>query len=117
MGSGTRTKRLGSGTFRCPCEGSSRRYELKAVRRWVEVRGLPVIRLDEVGRYVECRSCASTFDPGVLAHQTDAPVEDVLTRILRRSAGALLPDRPLSDDELRAYKADRENYFKRSTRH
>ncbi|MEM7287503.1 MAG: hypothetical protein AAF480_14220 [Actinomycetota bacterium] len=101
LGSGTRTRRLGSGTFRCPRERSSRQYELKAVQRWAFLRRVPLVRLGEVGRYVECRSCGSTFDHGVLAHPGDAPVEDVLTRILRRAAGSLLPDGPLSQEERR----------------
>ena len=101
LGPGTRTRRLGSGTFRCPRERSSRRYELKAVRRWAYLKRVPILRLGEVGRYVECRSCGSTFDHGVLAHPTDAPVEDVLTRILRRAAGSLLPDAPLSHEDRR----------------
>ena len=101
LGPGTRTRRLGSGTFRCPRERSSRQYELKAVRRWAFFKRVPILRLGEVGRYVECRSCGSTFDPGVLAHPGDAPVEDVLTRILRRAAGSLLPDAPLSQEERR----------------
>ena len=101
LGSGTRTTRLGSGTFRCPRERSSRRYELKAVRRWAHLSRLPIVRLGEIGRYVECRSCGSTFDPGVLAHPGDAPVEDVLTRVLRRAVPALLPSTPLDTDQRR----------------
>lgn len=101
LGQGTRTRRLGSGTFRCPRERSRRQYELKAVQRWAFLARVPILRMSEVGRYVECRSCASTFDHGVLAHPNDAPVEDVLTRILRRAAGSLLPDTPLSREERR----------------
>ncbi len=101
LGSGTRTRTLGSGTFRCPRERSARRYELKAVRRWAQLSRLSVVPLGELGRYVECRSCGSTFDPGVLAHHGDAPVEDVLTRILRRATATLLPGTPLDADERR----------------
>jgi len=49
-----------------------------------------VVRLDEIGRFVECQSCNSTFDIGVLAQLSDAAVEDVLTRALRRTATTLL---------------------------
>lgn len=103
LGQGTRTRRLGSGTFRCPRERSRRQYELQAVQRWAFVRRVPFlrVRLREVGRYLECRSCGSTFDPGVLAHPGDAPVEDVLTRVLRRVAGSLLSDAPLTLEERR----------------
>lgn len=90
LGSRTRTRTLGAGTFRCPRETASRRYAYKAVRRWFSLAAVPVVRLDEIGRFVECQSCNSTFDVGVLAQPSDAPVEDVLTRALRRTATTLL---------------------------
>ena len=90
LGSRTRARTLGAGTFRCPRETASRRYAYKAVRRWFSLAAVPVVRLDEIGRFVECQSCNSTFDIGVLAQLSDAAVEDVLTRALRRTATTLL---------------------------
>ena len=90
LGSRTRTRTLGAGTFRCPRETASRRYAYKAVRRWFSLAAVPVVRLDEIGSFVECQSCNSTFDIGVLAQLSDAAVEDVLTRALRRTATTLL---------------------------
>jgi hypothetical protein len=89
LGSRTRTRTLGAGTFRCPRETASRRYAYKAVRRWFSLAAVPVVRLDEIGRFVECQSCNSTFDIGVLAQLSDAAVEDVLTRALRVLTRAL----------------------------
>lgn len=92
LGSRTRTSTIGSGTFACPRETGIRRYQVKVVRRWATLSlgrvRLRVAPLGEIARFVECQSCASTFEPGVLAHR-DAMVEDILTRVLRRSAGKL----------------------------
>jgi hypothetical protein len=72
------------------------------VQRWFSVATIPLVRLDEVGRFVECQSCASTYDSSVLAHSSDGAVEDVLTRALRRAATALLAATPsLSADDRR----------------
>lgn len=90
LGSRTRTRTLGAGTFRCPRETASRRYAYKAERRWFSLAAMPVVRLEEIGRFVECQSCKSTFDIGVFAQPADAAVEDVLTRALRRTAATLL---------------------------
>ena len=90
LGSRTRTRTLGAGAFRCPRETASRRYAYKAVRCWFSLAAVPVARLDGIGRFVECQSCNSTFDIGVLAQLSDAAVEDVLTRALRRTATTLL---------------------------
>jgi hypothetical protein len=90
LGPRTRTRTLGAGTFRCPREAGNRRYAYIAVQRWLSLATMPVVRLEEVGRFVECQSCASTYDAGVLAQPCDAAVEDVLTRALRRAATTLL---------------------------
>lgn len=58
-----------------------------------------MVRRDEIGSFVECHSCASTFDVGVLTQPSEGPVEDMLTRTLRRAAGALLSPTELSDED------------------
>lgn len=60
-----------------------------------------MVRRDEIGSFVECHSCASTFDVGVLTQPSEGPVEDMLTRTLRRAAGALLSPTELSDEDRR----------------
>lgn len=101
LGSRTRTRTQGAGTFRCPREQATRRYDAKVVQRWFSIGSLPVIRRDEIGSFVECNSCASTFDVGVLSAAAQGPVEDMLTRALRRAASALLAPAELSDDDRR----------------
>ncbi len=98
LGARSRTSTLGSGTFRCPREAGTRRYELRCVRRWLAIHAMTVVPLQEVTRYVECQSCASTFEPSVLALPRGAVAEDMLTRALRRAAAAVLSSGPLTDD-------------------
>lgn len=91
LGSGPRLRTLGSGTFCCPREDGPRRYRLVAVRRWLRMGPVPLIPRVELGRYIECRSCASTFDPDVVHRDdSDPAVQDGLTLILRRAATAVL---------------------------
>jgi hypothetical protein len=99
LGSCTRTRTIGAGTFRCPREQAIRRYRANVVQRWLALGRHPLVRVEETGRFVECQSCSSTFDPGVLAHSSLAPVEDVLTRALRRTAGVLLAGSSLLTDD------------------
>lgn len=91
LGMCTHTRTLGTGKFRCPRERASTRYELLVVRKWGAIGTRRVIRLGELTRFVECRSCGSTYEPSVLASPGEAPVEDIITRVLRRTATVLLP--------------------------
>ncbi len=102
MDTRVRTRTSGSGTFRCPRESGSRRYRLNSVRRWLFLGPIPVVRLREAGRFVECQSCASTFEPTVLAMNGEVGPEDVLTRALRCAVGVLLGvERAVSSDDRR----------------
>ncbi|MGI9622192.1 MAG: hypothetical protein ACR2PK_05080 [Acidimicrobiales bacterium] len=91
LGMCTHTRTLGMGKFRCPRERASTRYELCVVRQWGTIGHRRVVRMGELTRFVECRSCGSTYEPTVLAQAGGAPVEDVVTRVLRRTARVLLP--------------------------
>lgn len=60
------TSTEGRGRFHCPQCGSEREYKNQQVRRYFTLFFIPVIPMDELGRYVECSSCAGTFKPEVL---------------------------------------------------
>src|SRR4051794_3578726 len=61
----TQTKQ--SGGFLCPgCGGTPQPYLRKSVRRGVPLFFVPVLPLGEVGEYIECQCCGSTFDEHVL---------------------------------------------------
>src|SRR5262245_49271137 len=57
-----------SGDFHCPSCDEKKRYEHKKVRRFFTLYFIPLIPLDTVGEYVECRSCAGTFKPSALSY-------------------------------------------------
>lgn len=71
---GTRgmNSRLESGSFHCPRCGNDKSFELIAVKRWFTLYFIPVIPLGEAGRYVECKSCAGTFDERVRDYDPEA---------------------------------------------
>lgn len=71
---GTRgmNSRLESGSFHCPRCGNDKSFELIAVKRWFTLYFIPVIPLGEAGRYVECKSCAGTFDEKVRNYDPEA---------------------------------------------
>lgn len=54
------------GEFYCPVEKSEQRFEHKAVKKTATAFFVPVADLKELGQYVECKSCGSTFAPAVL---------------------------------------------------
>lgn len=64
------------GTFSCPnneCRGQSagiQQYRLRRARNWFTVLFIPLIPLNEIGVYVECRHCKSVFNVGVLSTST-----------------------------------------------
>lgn len=66
------TSTRGSGDFHCPECGTKRSYRNRVVRRFFTLFFIPVIPLDEVGRYVECDGCDGTFRPEVLSYDPSA---------------------------------------------
>lgn len=90
LGSRARTRNLNGGSFYCARERAKRRYRLVVVRRWIRFGPMPLIPLEELSRFVECRSCASTYDIDVLHGHSQSKVEDVLTMSLRNAAATVL---------------------------
>jgi tellurite resistance protein len=56
----------GEGEFFCPDCGDKRPYAQKRVRRFFTLYFIPLIPLDLLGEYVECRHCTSTYKTGIL---------------------------------------------------
>ena len=90
LGSRARTSSTSGGTCNCARERGRRRYRFVVVRLWLRVGPFPVVPIEELSRFVECCSCASTFEAEVLVGPNKAQVEDVLTASLRRAAAAVL---------------------------
>ena len=85
-----RSKTVDTGVFHCPREGGDRGYEFKESRRWFTLFFVPVIPLNELGDYVECASCKSTFYPSVLQERTTGQIQDITTIAIRHVAVAML---------------------------
>ena len=88
------SKAIDNGVFYCPNEAGDRHYDLMNAKRWFTVFFLPLIPLDELGQYVECRHCHSQYDTAVLELPSTSDVTDRLQAGLRaaivsviRSAG------------------------------
>jgi uncharacterized tellurite resistance protein B-like protein len=65
---GTRgvTSTLKEGSFHCPQCNNNQNYKHRKVRKFFTLYFIPLIPLESVGEYVECRNCNGTFIPRVL---------------------------------------------------
>ena len=54
------------GQFYCPQCSDHKDFKLREPRRWFHLYFIPIIPLDNLGRYVECRQCKGTFVENVL---------------------------------------------------
>lgn len=71
---GTRglTSTLEKGSFHCPRCGPDKGFKILAVKRWFTLYFIPIIPMGEAGRYLECNTCAGTFDPQARDHDPAA---------------------------------------------
>lgn len=60
------------GQFYCPSCQTKREYGLKRVRRFFTLFFIPLIPLDKLGEYVECKSCKTTYNLSVLNYDPEA---------------------------------------------
>lgn len=85
-----RSKTIASGVFFCPREGGDRNYEHKQAKRWFTFFFIPLIPLNDLGDFVECTSCKSTYYPSVLEGKTVGEIEDVSTIAIRHVVVSML---------------------------
>ena len=116
---GTRgvTSTARSGVFHCPqCAGESG-YRHRRVRRFFTLYFIPLIPLDKLGEYVECDTCAGTFQEGVLnydPHGEDKQIEAAYHAAIKRvMVLMLLADGLIEDDEIQAIMGIYESIAKR----
>ncbi|MCJ8315048.1 MAG: TerB family tellurite resistance protein [Saccharospirillaceae bacterium] len=64
-----------SGNFNCPSCNNVQPYGLKRVRRFFTLYFIPVIPLDKLGEYVECKSCKDTYKNDILKYDPAANSE------------------------------------------
>ena len=85
-----RFKTLREGMFHCPSCGADRHYRLRQARRWFTFFWIPVIPLQQLGEFVECSSCQSSYNEGVLTLPTTAQLSDNLSIATRGLAVAMV---------------------------
>ncbi len=60
------------GAFNCPTCNSKQDFRHRRVRRFFHLYFIPLIPLNQLGEYVECRTCKDTFDLGILDYDPEA---------------------------------------------
>lgn len=67
LGSKGKNEVVASGEFFCPgCDGR-RPYQHIAVKRYLSVL-VPLVKLEDMGEYIECQECKRTWNPEVLSY-------------------------------------------------
>lgn len=65
------------GRFNCPSCATQQDYALKRVRRFFTLYFIPLIPLNKLGEYVECRICKDTYEPDVLHYDPEAQAKAI----------------------------------------
>jgi transcription elongation factor Elf1 len=81
FGTKAKTQTLDEGDFYCPQCRMKRHYLRKQARPYFALYFIPLIPIGQGTEFVECQSCRTTFEPGVLAAKAPPPVVDLATRI------------------------------------
>lgn len=93
-----------SGDFYCPSCDAKKKYDKKKVRRFFTLYFIPIIPLDTVGEYVECRSCACTYKPAVLTfdpEEHDKKLEAEFKAAIKRvMVLMMLADKKIEESEI-----------------
>jgi len=92
------------GDFNCPSCHSLQNYGLKRVRRFFTLYFIPLIPLDKLGEYVECKSCKDTYNPDILSYDPAANAEAIeaeyFSAIKTVMIQMLLADGVIDDSEI-----------------
>jgi hypothetical protein len=81
---------IAQGAFYCDRCGGDRPCRQRAGRRWLTLIFLPVIPLNSVGDHVQCRTCRTRYETGVLAVPTAAQMLAALPAGIRAAASVIL---------------------------
>ncbi|MEP7288690.1 MAG: zinc-ribbon domain-containing protein [Chloroflexota bacterium] len=66
FGSRNRTVKKAAGEFFCPKCRAVRLYQLKKVAQYFTLYFIPIFPIKQLGEYVECEFCKTTYRPEVL---------------------------------------------------
>ena len=84
MGMRVRTKVVAEGRFTCPKCGGDRLYHHKKAVRWFTLYFIPVIPLGSAGEFVECQTCLTGFEMGVLSYKPTALTKRPLAQVMNQ---------------------------------
>ncbi len=103
-GSRAKTHTKGEGQFYCPeCE-EYRQYEYKKAKQYFTVYFIRTFPTEDLGEYVECITCNSTFDPKVLEYDPEKEQEKIRSFYFYATLNIMvyiaLADGKVDDDEV-----------------
>lgn len=75
-GSRGRTSTITSGEFFCPDCSGYKVYNHQKVKRWFTLYFIPVFPLSDLGEYIECDQCKSTYKNNVLDYDPEKKERD-----------------------------------------
>ena len=76
-GSRGRTSVERSGDFYCPDCDDYKVYDHKKVKQWFTLYFIPIFPTKELGEYIECKECKSTYKQDVLEHDPRERREEI----------------------------------------
>ena len=59
---------INTGQFLCPRCNQTRMYKHQSARRFFTLYFIPIIPLEDLGQFVECQACHTSYKPEVLAY-------------------------------------------------
>ena len=89
------------GDFFCPQCGGDRHFARRRARRWFTLFFIPLIPLNVVGEVVECSTCHTRFNEGVLAMPTTASMSTMLDAAVRVATAAIVQTGDVTNTDLR----------------
>ena len=101
---GTRgiNRTIGDGNFNCPRCASNQPYTHKAVKRFFTIYFIPLIPMGTAGEFIECNSCAGTFDREIVNYDPVLERKKSIESIRRMSVAYLLDANRCKSAELAA---------------
>lgn len=112
-----RNKTIDQGQFFCPDCGDHRVYRHEQVNRYFTLYWIPLFSTGELGKYIECNTCKSTFnervlefDPAAAAEKFEAAFSIAAKRVMFKMA---LADGEIDDGEIAEITQSFSNIAKR----
>jgi predicted nucleic acid-binding Zn ribbon protein len=81
FGTRPRMKTIGSGTFYCPKCQTTRNYERKQGKNYFTLYFVPIFPVGDLGEFIECQTCHTTFETDVLKLKPPPPKLDLPTML------------------------------------